>query len=325
MRPELAKGGEVAGGVGGFPEGFDPNSRIEPVDANVPSEVPSADIDLAKVDASDVPTDMAQDVGGGAAADVPEAGASAGPAAERDATERGAESDSLESADDLDSPSPREASDGLKESEGAFDEKRGRVDELFSKLEDFLASTRDRLDSHEWDWVDKLYTDVSNRIQRACYTVGEWLGEPGNSRIKPALDTPLGRAAFEKLQEFGESSIRYVKGIPDFSRCAMESVQIEGMSSVRIPDNYRLAFNALAQKLNETRPLDNGEKWTASAAKQWAKDNALSPHECSDMRTVQFVPTVIHDYFKHYGGVAEFKALERMSGVDSKTGGGFDD
>ncbi len=66
----------------------------------------------------------------------------------------------------------------------------------------------------------------------------------------------------------------------------------------------------MAKKWNKEQSKADGTKWTAQDIKKWAKSMNLTPHECSDMKTRQFVPGEIHSYFKHYGGVAECKARE---------------
>lgn len=337
---EVGKVAEVGAAAMRLPEGFDPNARLEPMQNQAQGELAPVAADKG----SDAPTDMSD-----ATADIPapadvstdvempgqeavevepgvgdvqDAGTSDVVEASDDAgTSEGVEKGDLhEGAEDGRRDDAAEASKGDANS----DDNPNRVDDLFSKLEGWLDTAKDRLDVGQWDWVDHLYTDASERIQRACYTVGEWLGEPGNSRISPAMETPLGRAAYEKMQQFGETSVRYIKGVVDFSPFAVASARIDNMTS-DLWTNKAQGFKALADKFNQERPLSNGEQWDQGKVQKWARENGLEFHECSDMQTIQLVPKEIHQYFKHYGGRAEIKALERMSGIEPKAMGGFDD
>ena len=158
------------------------------------------------------------------------------------------------------------------------------------------------------------YTTREDRVDFAKHTDGDWSGEPGNSCIKPNLDTEAGRAAAAKLREFDEKDVRYKDGVVDFSKFAVESVEIPHMTKDR-EMNRRQAYSALAAKwYNEGKRQDNGKHWTPDAVGKWASDKGLEFHECSDMRTCQLVPKEIHKYFKHYGGIAECKTRDAREG-----------
>lgn len=168
--------------------------------------------------------------------------------------------------------------------------------------------------------IGKLYTDRQDRVDQAKGTKCEWTGDPGDSSAIPLTDTPEGRAAADRLAERGQKEVRYRDGVVDFGPSSLATVQIEGMTKNRLPvgddcGNYKRAYEALAEKWNEERPKADGTRWTAQDIKKWAKSENLSPHECSDMKTVQFVPREIHSYFKHFGGVAECKAREEREGT----------
>lgn len=168
--------------------------------------------------------------------------------------------------------------------------------------------------------VEVLYTSREERMRFAERTDGTWSGEHGNSRIRPNTETLLGKAAHDKLQEFDLDDIEYRNGVVDFSRCAVESVDIGRMTKHR-DINRGQAFAAVAKKWNSAGRLqDDGRLWTADAVGKWASANNLQFHECSNMKTCQFVPGEIHSYFKHYGGIAECKARDALV-----TGGGFDE
>ena len=155
--------------------------------------------------------------------------------------------------------------------------------------------------------IGKLYTSRDERISQAEGTDGKWSGEPGNSWVRPNLDTEAGRAAANKLAEYGLKDVRFRDGVVDFSKCCEESATIPNMTS-KIGSNRRQALDAVAEKWNEQgKTQDDGSKWTRDAVAGWASKNGLEFHECSDMKTCQFVPAEIHAYFKHFGGRAECK------------------
>ena len=167
--------------------------------------------------------------------------------------------------------------------------------------------------------LEVFYTSREDRMLFATYTDGTWSGEPGNSRVRPNTESLSGKAAHDKLQEFNLSDIEYKDGVVDFSECAVESVDIGKMTKHR-DINRGQALAAVAEKWNSAGRLQgDGRKWTADAVGKWATANKLQFHECSNMKTCQFVPGEIHSHFKHFGGVAECKARDAQV-----SGGGFD-
>lgn len=164
---------------------------------------------------------------------------------------------------------------------------------------------------------DGLYTSLENRVNEAGKSDGTWSGDVGNSKFSPSDLTDEGIAAKNKLSEFGLDGIEFKNGIPDFSKIAVEAVEID-MTGDRSA-NYTKTYTAVANKWNSEKK-DGRSDWTAREVKEWKQLNNLSPHECSDMKTVQFVPTSVHSFVKHYGGVAECKARDNIL-----NGGKFDE
>lgn len=142
---------------------------------------------------------------------------------------------------------------------------------------------------------------------------GQWSGERGFSHFEPSKDCEKGRLANGKLAEFGLSSIEYCNGFPDFSPCAVETVQIKNMTSNR-PMNFSQADKLLAEKFN--RELKDGRgDWDEFKVEKMRHDNKLSWHEMEDTKTMQLVPLEIHEFFNHSGGIAECREREKRSGI----------
>lgn len=163
---------------------------------------------------------------------------------------------------------------------------------------------------------EHFHTSREDRISWAETSDGDWSGEPGNSEFTPTDKTESGLAVTDTLNKNGVKGIEFKDGVPDFSPLAVETVSID-MTSDRT-ENYARAYSALAEKWN-AECKDGRTDWTARDAKDWKVANHLSPHECNDMKTVMFVPMDVHDFVKHWGGVAECKAR------DNALGGGFDE
>ncbi len=168
---------------------------------------------------------------------------------------------------------------------------RGFVDRIFKKPEG---------EKHEG-----YYTTEKERMDQVPKNGGEWTGEPGNSKFK-AYDESVNKV----LAEYGLDGIEYKNGVPDFSKCAVETVKIDNMTSIR-EKNFDQFYKICAEKWNaqnkNVKPRD---------VKEFIKENGLTIHECSDMKTCQLVPTRIHETFRHAGGVMECKKRdgENMGG-----------
>lgn len=155
-------------------------------------------------------------------------------------------------------------------------------------------------------------TTSAERKEFASHSDGEWTGEPGDSKFVP--EKPEARDA---LSKYDQSGIDYSDGEPDFSKVSESTVQIKNMTSNRA-DNFRKADEECAKQWNE-QGKDGRNDWTARDIKEWRHDNRFSWHERLDMKTMDLVQRDIHDECKHFGGVAECKRHETLSG------GGFDE
>lgn len=155
------------------------------------------------------------------------------------------------------------------------------------------------------------YTSLKKRIDLAKGNKGgHWEGDIGQSDY--ILDEPI------KLPDGATvTRIPYRNGVPDFSHYAKAEVKIPKMTENRhtasgIKGNFEQADEVLAEIWTRTRR--NGRSWTARNIETYRKNNKLSWHEMSNMESMQLVPREIHEPFKHYGGVAEYNAMNGREG-----------
>ncbi len=164
------------------------------------------------------------------------------------------------------------------------------------------------------------YTTQEDRISFAekGNKNGHWSGDPGQSDF--ILDNPIELPNGAKV-----TKITYKNGVPDFSPFAEAEVKISSMSQYRytwqaeaagkdIVGNFEQADAALAEIWTRTR--HNGHSWTARDISIYRSENNLSWHEMSNMDSMQLLPREVHMPFKHYGGVAECKAMTGQEGGD---------
>ena len=165
---------------------------------------------------------------------------------------------------------------------------------------------------------DGYYTSLEFRERYAPSREANWDSSPGNSLCRPDATTEGGRAVKEELGRVGVEGIEYRDYIPDFGPVAKETVTIDNMTS-DIGTNKSQAYRAVADRWNsEGRPDKGGNPksdWTSRDVDEWKKENDLTFHECSDMKTCQFVPQSIHSYYRHSGGRSECAAKEKLEGA----------
>lgn len=181
---------------------------------------------------------------------------------------------------------------------------------------------------------DDRYTNYKDRLDRTpTEKLGVWEGERGESKFIPNEDSEAGRAAKEKLAEYGQDGVDYKNAEADFSQCSEATVEIDDMDEHRwdyVDDNgnFQLGnFSKAEIKCAEqwsAEEKDGRTDWSARDIRDMRteKDENGNPkftlHECCDTKTMQLVPYDIHSYCKHSGGVAECKARDN-------NGGGFDE
>lgn len=131
---------------------------------------------------------------------------------------------------------------------------------------------------------------------------GKWDGERGNSKWVPDSDyvpqkkNPEQKTWKEILDKYGIDGIVYKDGEPDFSEISKGDVEIEAFSANR-DDNFDKADIELA-KQKGCKPKD---------VEKWRKENGYTWHECKDMKTMQKVPSIVHNNVSHRGGISEAK------------------
>ena len=127
-------------------------------------------------------------------------------------------------------------------------------------------------------------------------------GRKGDSTWKPDRDdvpqkcNPEGKTWGKILDEFNIDGIPFHNGEPDFSEVSKGKVTIEGFSS-NSSDN----FDKADKKLAEQRGC------TPQEVAKWRKEHRYTWHECSDMKTMQKVPSIIHGNVSHRGGISKAK------------------
>ena len=133
---------------------------------------------------------------------------------------------------------------------------------------------------------------------------GHWTVERGNSRFIPDENSERGKEVKDTLKQYGLDGIEYKDGVPDFSECSEETVEIS-MTEKR-ENNFGKADAECAKKWNECAK-DGKTDWTANDVREYMKDHDLTWHECPDCKTCQMVPRNVHSYYTHSGGIAERK------------------
>lgn len=140
---------------------------------------------------------------------------------------------------------------------------------------------------------------------------GHWEGERGNStwvpdrETKPKRYNPNELTWGQILDKYGIKGIEYKDGEPDFSPVSKGDVEIDDFTDDR-QSNFDQADEALAKQRG----------CSPEEVKKWRKENGYTWHECRDCKTMQKVPSEIHNNMDHSGGVSEYKKNHNGEGVD---------
>jgi len=139
---------------------------------------------------------------------------------------------------------------------------------------------------------------------------GEWSGEKGNSTWEPNRnEIPKRPPGNEKtwgeiLDKYEIDGIEFKDGEPDFSTTSEGTVEIEDFSTER-NENFTQADEQLAEQW--TNEGKDGKEWKPEDIKEYRKENNLSWHERSDMKTLDLVPQEVHGNIPHSGGISVAK------------------
>lgn len=131
---------------------------------------------------------------------------------------------------------------------------------------------------------------------------GRWDGLSGHSKwtpdpeYVPLQSNPEGKDWESILAEYGIDGINFRWGEPDFRPVSKGEVTVEPFTENRLK-NFNRADKELAQR-RDCAPAE---------VRQWRHEHGYTWHECRDMKTMQKVPSVIHNNVAHSGGIARIK------------------
>lgn len=151
----------------------------------------------------------------------------------------------------------------------------------------------------------KLPNELRDVYKNCPKDNGKWSGERGNSKWRPRENfTPLKSNPENKdwqiiLKEYGlKQGVKFKQGEINLKKVCIAEVKITGFSDERSV-NFAKADGQLAAKW-KCRSLD---------VKNFRKEYSYTWHECKDMKTMQCVPSIVHNNIPHRGGVSEVKQI----------------
>ncbi len=131
---------------------------------------------------------------------------------------------------------------------------------------------------------------------------GTWSGERGDSKWIPKGEEIPGRynpddvSWKDILEKYGISSIEFEDGEPNFNEISKGNVEIDDFTDSR-RKNFTQADEALAKE----------KGCSPEEVKKWREENGYTWHECKDRKTMQKVPSEVHNNIPHSGGISEAK------------------
>lgn len=158
---------------------------------------------------------------------------------------------------------------------------------IWDKL-DVMELSRCPIEGHNGHWEDKKGDS-------------EW--KPNKADIPPCSN-PENKNWGQILEKHKIDGIEYKDGKPDFSPIAKNTVEIDDFT-----ENRAKNFEQADEKLAKQSP----EKWkSAEDVENWRKENNYTWHECSDCKTMQLVPSEVHNNMPHSGGISEYKSKKEV-------------
>lgn len=134
---------------------------------------------------------------------------------------------------------------------------------------------------------------------------GHWEGNRGDSKwipdseYIPQKSNPDNKTWAEILNDNKIDGVDFREGAPYFDDISKGNVEIDGFSDKR-SDNFDKADIELA-KQRGCKPEDV-EEWRTNP------EHKYTWHECPDMKTMQKVPSIVHNNISHRGGISAVKA-----------------
>lgn len=184
------------------------------------------------------------------------------------------------------------------------------MDENFENGSRDLEKTDSARDGLQEDDVNEASLEKKERAEHIPRENGHWDGEPGNSTWHPDPDftpkksNPEGKTWREIIDDKG---IDYKNGEVDFSPHAEGTVEIKDFSDSR-SRNFARADESFAEKWNN-ESKDGRTDWTSDDVAEYRENKNLTLHERSDMKTMDLVPSEIHNNVPHSGGISKYKQI----------------
>lgn len=171
-------------------------------------------------------------------------------------------------------------------------------DDVKEEYEKDEVATREKMDFEGGEQEDIAFDKYKN----CPIENGKWRGIRGESEWEPDLDfvpkkkNPEGKTWNRILSEFNIEHIKFSDGEPDFKDITKGDVEIDSFSDRR-DDNFDNADIEMARQRG----------CSPEEVEKWRKENGYTWHECRDMKTMQKVPSIVHNNITHRGGISEAK------------------
>jgi len=124
-------------------------------------------------------------------------------------------------------------------------------------------------------------------VYRLPVSNGSWSGQAGNSNWNSTLEAVNGIT--------GGEGIPFVNGKPNFAKWSVATFSVEGLTGSAA--DFALIYKKMATDLGFKSP---------TAAKNWLKDNNLTPHHDTG-NSVQIIPTTLNN-IPHSGGASDLRS-----------------
>lgn len=186
------------------------------------------------------------------------------------------------------------------------------VDTLKEHLAEKWRDLKDQLSGVDFDGGTlDIFKEEMTLIFSRSPVDGTWSGEKGESFWKPDPDkvpsqsNPDGKTWGEIFEDNGIEEIEFKDGYPDFSPISKGDVEVDNFTADR-SKNFAQADSKLAEQWAQ-EGKDGKTDWTAKDVREWRKENNHTWHEHQDCKTMQLVPSEVHNNVPHEGGICEVK------------------